>query len=336
MKLGLDLFSLRRQGWTIFQHLDYCRQIGLDAVMIPDPDFLERLDDDYLDGVKAHAGRLGLELEYGMYSICPTSNAFSDKRGTAVEQLQLNLHVAHRLGSRYLRALLGNNGDRRGPLSLRQQIDNTIGTLRTCRQQALDLGIRVAIENHAGDLQARELKALIQEAGPDFVGACIDSGNSLWVAESPFVTLEHLAPYVLMSHIRDSVVCPHPRGALYQWVAMGDGTINIADWARRYQEQCPHANFTLEIISSLGARVLNYLEPDFWTTYPEMPAWEFARFLELVEQGSPHTGLLLTAEWSEPDPAYQAALVVQQRRQVEKSVKYCREVLGIGAGPSAI
>jgi 3-oxoisoapionate decarboxylase len=330
MKLGLDLFSLRRQGWTIFQHLDYCRQIGLDAVMIPDPDFLERLDDNYLDRVKAHAGQLGLELEYGMYSICPTSNAFSDKRGSAVEQLQLNLHVAHRLGSRYLRALLGNNSDRQGPLSLRQQIENTLATLRACRQQALDLGIRIAMENHAGDLHARELKALIEEAGPDFVGACIDSGNPLWVAESPYVTLEHLAPYVLMSHIRDTVVCRHPQGAACQWVAMGDGTIHIDEWAQRYQAQCPHTNFTLEIISSLGPRVLNYLEPDFWMAYREMPAWEFARFLELVEQGAPYTGLLLTAEWSEPDPAYQAALVVQQRRQVEKSVKYCREVLGIG------
>ena len=56
MKLGLDLFSLRRQGWTIFQHLDYCHGIGLDVVMIPDPDFLESLDDEYLRRVKHMTG----------------------------------------------------------------------------------------------------------------------------------------------------------------------------------------------------------------------------------------------------------------------------------------
>ena len=134
MKLGLDLFSLRRQPWNIFQHLDYAHSIGLDAVMIPDPDFLERLDDAYLAQVKAHADQLGLALEFGMYSICPSSNAFSDKRGTAIEQLRQMLHVAKQLGSPYLRALLGNNGDRSSALPLRTHIDNTLATLRAARR----------------------------------------------------------------------------------------------------------------------------------------------------------------------------------------------------------
>lgn len=329
MKLGLDLFSLRRQPWNIFQHLDYAHSIGLDAVMIPDPDFLERLDDAYLAQVKAHADQLGLALEFGMYSICPSSNAFSDKRGTAIEQLRQMLHVAKQLGSPYLRALLGNNGDRSSALPLRTHIDNTIATLAAARSLALEFGIKVALENHAGDLQARELKALIEEAGTEFVGACIDSGNPLWVAESPYVTLEHLAPHILMSHIRDSIVLEHPRGALVQWVALGDGTTNMPEWARLYQEKCPQTHFTLEIISSIAPRVVNYLDPEFWTVYPDTPAWEFARFLQLVKGSNPNFVPTLTANWTEPDPAYRAALEVQQRRQVEKSVKYAREVLGI-------
>lgn len=330
MKLGLDLFSLRRQGWTIFQHLDYCHGIGLDVVMIPDPDFLESVEDEaYLRSVKAHADALGLELEFGMYSICPTSNAFSNRRGTAVEQLTRNLRAAKTLGSRYLRALLGNNGDRSSSIPLQQHIDNTIASLRAVRTLALDLDIKIAIENHAGDLQARELKALIEEAGPEYVGACIDTGNPLWVAESPFVTLEHLAPYVLMSHIRDSLLWPHPKGAVTQWVAMGDGNIGIAQWAKEYQARCPQAHFTLEIISSIPPRVLNFFEPEFWAAYPNTPAHEFAHFLRLAQTDAPSFTPVLTATWTEPDPAYQAALIVQQRRQVEKSVKYCREVLSI-------
>lgn len=330
MKLGVDIFTLRRQGWNIFQHLDYCKSINLDVVMIPDPDFLESLEDDYLARVKAHADGLGLALEYGMYSICPTSNAFSSKRGTAVEQLELNLHVAKKLGSPYLRTLLGNNNDRRGSLPLRTHIENTIATLKGARPLAHQLGLKIAVENHAGDLQARELKALIEEAGTDFVGACIDTGNPLWVAESPFVTLHHLAPYVLMSHIRDVAICAHPRGAVYWWVAMGDGTIGIADWAQEYQSRCPQANFTLEIINSLGGLVINYMEPEFWRTYPDMPAWEFTRLLELVQKGAPYTLPILTANWTEADPTYQSALATQERRQLERSVRYCRDVLGIG------
>src|SRR5690606_2670752 len=156
------------------------------------------------------------------------------------------------------------------PTPLADHIAATVATCQTVRPLALDHNVKIAIENHAGDLQGRELAALIEQAGPEYVGACIDAGNPLWVAESPFTTLEHLAPYVVMSHVRDTAVWPHPQGAVAQWVAMGDGTVDIAAWARRYQELCPNTNFTLEIITTLPPKVLEYLDPDFWSVYPDM------------------------------------------------------------------
>ena len=79
------------------------------------------------------------------------------------------------------------------------------------RSRVLDSGLKIAIENHAGDMQARELKMLIEEAGKDFVGACLDSGNPLWTIEDPHLTLETLAPYVLTSHVRDTAVWARAR-----------------------------------------------------------------------------------------------------------------------------
>jgi 3-oxoisoapionate decarboxylase len=229
-----------------------------------------------------------------------------------------------------MRTLLGSNADRRTATPLATHVQNTIATLQAVRDQALDLGIKIGIENHAGDLLGRELKALVEEAGPEFVGVCIDSGNPLWMGESPYVTLQHLAPYIVMSHIRDTVVCPHPQGAAVQWVAMGDGTIDMARWSQIYQEQCPNTNFTLEIIASLAPKVLNYLEPEYWEVYPDLPAGEFAQFLQLVHRGSPYTQPVLTASWADLPPTYKAALALEQQRQLEKSVRYCREVLRIG------
>lgn len=331
MKLGVDLFSLRFTGWNAFQYLDYVHEIGLQVAMFPDPAFLESLEESYLRRVKAHADGLGLDLEVGMYSICPTSTSFTDQRGTAVAQLSEMLNVTKTLGSPVLRTLLGSNADRRTPtISLRTHIDGVLATLRAVRSQAVDLGIKIALENHAGDLLGRELAAVIEEAGPDYVGACIDSGNPVWVAESPFVTLQHLAPYILMSHIRDSAVWPHPQGAVAQWVAMGDGTIGIDRWAQLYQAQCPQANFTLEIITSLAPKVLDYLNPDYWAVYPDYPAAEFAQFLKLVSEGKPYTQPTLTADWGKITPEIQAALAQESRAQLEKSVAYCKNVLGIG------
>ncbi|MBX3015256.1 MAG: sugar phosphate isomerase/epimerase [Caldilineaceae bacterium] len=331
MKLGVDVFSLRFNDWDAFAHLDYAHRIGLEVVMFPDPDFFASLDDAYLHQVKAHADRLGLELEVGMYSICETSTSFSNKRGSAVEQLSTMLHVGEVLGCKAVRTLLGSNADRHTPTPLATHVQNTIATLRAVRDQALDLGIKIAIENHAGDLLGRELKALVEEAGPEFVGVCLDAGNPLWMGESPYVTLQHLAPYIVMSHIRDTVVCPHPQGASVQWVAMGDGTIDMARWAKLYQAQCPDTNFTLEIIASLPPKILPYLEPAYWAAYPELPAAEFAQFLQLVQVGRPYTQPVLTASWADLPLAYKAALALEQQRQLEKSVVYCREVLQLGS-----
>jgi hypothetical protein len=150
------------------------------------------------------------------------------------------------------------------------------------------------------------------------------------MGESPYVTLAHLAPYIVMSHIRDTAVSPHPQGAVVQWVAMGDGTTDIARWSKLYQEQCPNTNFTLEIITSLPPKVLNYLDDSYWNAYDELPAAEFAQFLQLVHSGTPYTQPLLTASWGNLSPEYKVAIAQEQRTQLEKSVHYCRDVLGIG------
>ena len=329
MKLGIDCFSLRFNDWNAFELLDYAARTGIDVVHFSEHEPLESLDEAYLKRVKAYADNLGVAIEMGMWSICPTSTSFRNDDGTAVEQLSRMLTVAHIVGSPALRCILGTNADRQTEGGIAARMQDTIETCRAVRDQAMDLGIKIAIENHAGDMQGRELKALIKTAGPEFVGACIDAGNPLWVAESPFVTLDHLAPYVVMSHIRDTVVSLHPSGAVAQWVPMGDGNIGMERWARRYMAECPATNFTLEIITSLPPKVLNYIEPEFWTIYPDTPAAEFAQFVALAAKGEPYTQPILTASWAEISPVYRSALAEQQCRQVEKSMAYCRETLGI-------
>ena len=235
MKLGVDNFSLRFNNWDAFQLLDYLNQAGLEVLHFSDLAPFKSTDKAYLNEVKTHAASLNIDIEVGMGSICPTSNTFSGARGSAVEQLTEMLHIAAHFNSPAVRCFLGNNADRRTGLA--QHIDATIATCQAIRPLATELGVKVALENHAGDLQGSELKALIERAGPDYVGACIDSGNPLSVGESHFTTLEKLAPYVVMSHIRDTAVWAHPQGAAAQWVPMGEGNVNIEQWAQQYIEQ---------------------------------------------------------------------------------------------------
>ena len=329
MKLGVDNFSLKFNDWDVFQILDYCQRVGLDVLHLSDLAPFTRLDQAYLDEVKQYAAQLKIDIEVGMGSICPTSNTFSNALGSATEQLTRMLKIASHFGSPGVRCFLGNKADRRPYATFQEHVDATIATCQSVRALALDLGVKVAIENHAGDLQGRELKEIIERAGPEYVGACIDAGNPLWVGESPFTTLEQLAPYVVMSHIRDTAVWAHPTGAAAQWVPMGDGNVQIDLWSQQYIALCPHTNFTLEIIATLAPRVLNYLEESYWEIYPTTPAAEFARFLQHVAHGSAPTKPLYTADWGKLAPEIRVALGVTQQHQLEQSVRYCRENLNI-------
>jgi 3-oxoisoapionate decarboxylase len=331
MKLGLDLYSIRSQGWDAMRMLDYCHQLGVNVAHFGLGE-LGTTDAEELGRIKARADALGLEIELGMGSICETSPSFNpDRGGTAVERTRQALDVAHRLGSRVLKCLLGGAADRRTETPLEVHIANCVATCRAVREQAMDLGIKLAVENHAGDLQGWELRGLIEEAGPDYVGACLDTGNSVWVAEDPMVTFEHLAPYIVTSHLRDSVVWAHPRGAAYQWVAMGDGNVGMPTVADRFKALGDQATFTLEILTGAPPRVLNYLETAYWTAFPNARAAEFARFERLVRQGQPFIGTMVMVAADADAPAeYEAARIAQQRYDVERSVRYCREMLGIG------
>jgi 3-oxoisoapionate decarboxylase len=280
--------------------------------------------------VKAHADRLGIQLEVGVSSVCPSSVTYNRKvQGDAVQYALTGLRVARDVGSKVMRCYQGSRGDRRGALPIEAHMENTIKVFRAVRSQALDMGVKIGIENHAGDMQAREVRTIIEEAGKDFVGACVDSGNPLWAVEDPMVTLEILGPYAVTTHVRDSAVFEHPRGAAVQWVALGDGSVDFARYMQLHRQLCPHAFLQLEIITGRRPDIVPYLEPDFWKAFPKTPAAEFARFVALAKNGRPYLGSMLMAE-GKPSAALQEALREQQRNDLQRSLEYARKTLGAG------
>ncbi len=330
-KLGLDLFSLRSQGWNAFKLLDYSAKLGAQVVHFSEPRFLGSVEESDLDKVKRHADGLGLELEVGFGSICPTSTRFNKEEGTAEEQLPRMFRIARRLGSPYVRCYLGTSQDREGPAPLEQHIENTVKICKAVRSQAIDMNLKIAIENHAGDLQSRQLKALIEEAGKDYVGALYDAGNAAWTLEDPLLALETLAPYVLTSGFRDSAVWETETGAAVQWVAMGDGNVGIDNLAKRYRELCPGKTFVLEIINVRNPRFFPYWQEDFWKNYRDVPAWVFAGFRKLAKEGKPYTKVPPAPAGAGPQsPEFRQFMIEQERRDVEQAMKYSLETLGMG------
>jgi sugar phosphate isomerase/epimerase len=291
VRLGLDMFSVGAQNWTPFEQMDFAKKWNVKMVhfseirFLGSPDWKVALVPDNLRKIRARADELNLDIEIGMRSICPTSSGFDATQGTAQEQLGRMIDAAKIVKSPIVRCVLGSQADRRG--GIEKHIDETIKVLKSIRSKAVDNNVKIAIENHAGDMQARELKMLIEGGGKDFVGACIDSGNAVWTIEDPHLTLETLAPYVLTSHMRDSYVFNSPQGTAVQWSRMGDGNIGMTDYIKKYVAQCPGAAVSLEVIVSGGPRVFNYRDPAAWELFQTVPAKDFARFLALCDKGTP-------------------------------------------------
>src|SRR5438132_6677145 len=169
LRLGFDNFSIRAMSWKAPALLDYAASLKLDSILISDLDAYESLEEKHLKEVKAKAGELGIQIHAGTWSICPTSKAFKNKWGTAEEHLALGIRVAKALGSPVIRCVLGVGEDRKTEGGIEARIADTVKVCKACRTRAMDSGVKIAIENHAGDMQAWELVTLIEEAGKDYV-----------------------------------------------------------------------------------------------------------------------------------------------------------------------
>jgi len=324
IKLGLDNFAVRGMGWKAPALVDYAASLKTDSLLISDLDAFESFDETYLSGVKSRAAEKGLQIHVGTWSVCPTSKAFRNNRGTAEEHLALGIRVAKALGSPVLRVVLGNGEDRKTPGGIEARIVDTVNVLKSQKSKAVDAGVKIAMENHAGDMQAWEVVSLIEQAGKDFVGANMDSGNAVWTMEDPLASLEVLGPYVVTTSLRDSAIWESANGATVQWTAMGEGMIDWQTYFDRFEKLCPGVPVHIETISGFN-REIPYLKSDFWNVWPKAKATDLAKFVALARKGKPRDAYK-APEGKDRKVAEQE----YQKGEIERSIRFCKEKLGLG------
>ena len=316
--LGVDNFAVRAFGWKAPRLVEYAAGVGADSLFISDLESFESLDEPVLRKLRDDVAARNMALHVGSWSVCPTSKAFRSQNGSAEEQLSRVIRVARLLGSPVARVVLGTWEDRLTPGGIGRHIDSLVSVLKGGRSQALDAGVRIAVENHAGDMRAEELAALVEMAGRDFVGVNYDSGNSLWTLENPLDALETLAPYIVTTSLRDGTVTEIPTGCRVRWTAMGDGQVDFVRFMPRFAELCPGVPIHIETISGVG-RDIPFLEDDFWTAWPRLEGQGLARFLRVMRRKVP----MVPVTTKPNDPA-------EQKRELERSLAYCRQTLGLG------
>jgi len=314
VELGSIDGSVGGNNFTAAQFLDYLASIKLTWAMISLPQPV-LADEAAVREIRGRADRLGIKLQLAYGSLCPSARAFNAQLGSVEEQVARALKASKIFGATCMRCILG--GDPERP-QIDMHIENMVKAVRGVRARVLDAGVKLAVENHGGDLQAREMKAMIEAAGADVMGVCLDSGNPVWMLEDPHMTLETLIPYAETCHVRDSAVWKTADGIAVRWVNMGDGNVDIDGWIRKFVRAKPGLPIIFENLVSANPRVHAIYNPQFWDNWRKMPGADFARFLAIADRGVPKPAT----------PRPQGKTAGQQRiDDLEVCVRYTRDLL---------
>lgn len=327
-RMGLNTYCLRAMKWRDRQLLDYAANLKLDAVFLQDSLDPETNNLTHWREIGAYARELKLHIECGVGAVLPKSAADLEQ---SRQSLLLGVERAKAVGSPIVRCLHAGDRDHLPPGSMEQHIETMTKLLKSVRSQVLDAGLKIAIENHK-DLQAWEMREVIEAAGKDFVGSYLDTGNPVFVMEDPLTTLEILGPYAVTVHLRDSAIYECPRGAMVQWVPLGEGVIDFKGFVKQLRAVKPDVYVYIKPITGRPAQLIPYLEEDFWKSYSKARAAEFARFVTLAKRGRPYEKPMVIEDLpgrKTPEP-FIAAIQYQQQEHMERSIRYAQQTLDLG------
>lgn len=190
-------------------------------------------------------------------------------------------------------------------------------TIPIVEKHKLPLGL----ENHK-DWTTDEHVALLKKYSSEYLGVCLDAGNSISLLDDPYYIIEQLAPYAVNTHLKDMGVEEYQDGFLLSEVPMGDGMMDMKRVRDIILKAKPKIKFSLEMITR-DPLTVPCLTDKYWATFPDRNGLYLARTLAMVRANKPR----------KPLPRV-ASLDVEARKRfelqnVEQCVTYARDALGL-------
>jgi 3-oxoisoapionate decarboxylase len=329
--LGFNTYSVRALRWNDLQLLEYAASQKLDAVYLQDSIDPGNNDPAHWKELKDAAARLGLVLHGGDAGAMPQN---SEGLEATSKRLREGIRHAVGIGSKLVRFRAAGDRASLPPGPVEKTMDTMVRVLRGVRSEAMDAGVKIAIENHK-DLFCWQTRRVIDGAGKAFVGSYLDTGNPVFVMEEPLETVETLGPVAVMLHLRDSVVYEAHNGIAVQWVPLGEGVVDFKNIVAKAREVCPPIAIYNKPITGRPPQLLPIYDVEFMKKWRDMKAADLARFMALAKRGHPYEGPMVIEDLqgrkaAKTPPAFAAALAYQQREHMERGLDYARKVLDLG------
>jgi sugar phosphate isomerase/epimerase len=162
--------------------------------------------------------------------------------------------------------------------------DRSWRSLQLAEPIARELKMQLAVENHK-DWRIDEMLGWLKRLDSEFVGVCLDTGNSIALLEEPHEVVEAYAPWTMTTHLKDMDVAEYSAGFLLSEVPLGTGFLDLPRIVDTLRKTRPGVRLNLEMITRDPLRV-PCLTDDYWATLPTLRAEELATTLEYVKRGS--------------------------------------------------
>jgi sugar phosphate isomerase/epimerase len=281
--------------------LEHARSIGASGVQVG----LGILDEPAARALRDRAEAASMYLE-GIIAL-PRDEA-------DVGRFEAEVRTAERAGARIVRTVMlsGRRYETFSTLdAFRRFAESSAHSLKLAAGVVARHDILLAVENHK-DWRADELLAILQRAGNDRVGVCLDTGNSIALLEDPMDVIEALAPRSFTTHFKDMGLEEYREGFLLAEVPLGSGILDLPRAVRILRAARPEIRFNIEMITRDPLRV-PCLEERYWATFPDLPARHLARALSLVRRHPP----------SRPLPRISPLPREEQLRAEDQNVRAC-------------
>ena len=142
----------------------------------------------------------------------------------------------------------------------------------------------LAVENHK-DQRIEERVALYQHLDSEFIGACVDTGNSFALLDGAYDPIEALAPYAFTVHLKDQALRPYEDGFLLGDIPLGQGSFDLKRMVSVIRKAKPNVRFALELITRDPLKV-PCLTDHYFATMPSLPASDLARTMRFVDHNT--------------------------------------------------
>lgn len=361
MKVGLDIYTLHAQNPSAREALAFVLEHRLEGIQFGNPRQISpTLDAGELREMAQEFAHHGLYLELGIPAVNPHgAGALAHEAGATAGSAHLDglieaMRAAAIVGAPVLRTVVGWEKDRYSPdVPWDQQLADVTAVLRRLAPLARDQGQRIGLESHC-DITTHEMLRIIGEVGQDVVGVCLDTGNLPTRMDEPIAATRRIAPHVICTHTKDSLLfttersLPASEASRVDWSRArvtdgrgnsvsptdvppalgwqsrpcGQGSIPFPEMLAILGEHVPHLALSIEDHGNI--QTMPIYEADWLASYPDLTPYELASLVRLAHEGDRR---IAAGEVAPPFAAEAVPWTERTVRQIDQSAAYLKQVL---------